>query len=217
MGPTPDRLRTMRQTTALVALDTIDILAGRVMNLLSHGRRITVTRRYTYVDEPPEVTAGLTLDGEPKVWKRDDGAGFGVHLKPGLLSGFGFSCYAHEGNTTEEEAWTRYRAGKSTSGNYFERRRDVTEVRIGGGLPGDGPARDDELVIRHWNGDGVCDERVVAFDYDTGRHNDLTKVRDELREHMANIGDKQPWDNKAMFDRVLAALEANAAVTGGED
>lgn len=36
----------------------------------------------------------------------------------------------------------------------------------------------------------------------------LTTVRDELRDHMANLSDKQPWDNKAMFRRVLAALES---------
>lgn len=35
----------------------------------------------------------------------------------------------------------------------------------------------------------------------------LAAVRDELRDHMANLSDKQPWDNRAMFDRVLTALE----------
>jgi len=216
VGASPDRLRTRREATAMVALDTIDVLAERVTNLLAHGRRMTLARRYTYVDSPPNVTTGLILDGEPRAWKQEGGAGFGVHLKPGLLNGFGFSCYAHDGNATEKEAFARYHAGKSMSDDPFARRRDMTEVRIVGGLPGDGPARDDEVVIRHWKADGVCDERVVAFDYDTGRHNDLIKVRDELREHMANIKDQQPWDNGDMFDRLLRALDANAAAAGGE-
>lgn len=171
---TTARIRTQRDLHAIVALDNIDMLAERVTNLLRHGRRMTTVRRYTYVDSPPEVTAGLTLDGEPNLWKADDSAGFGVHLNPGIMSGFGFSCRAIDGGATEKEAWVRFHAAESQSTDWFKRRRDMTEVHITGGLAGDGPARDDQIVIRHWNGDGVCEEVVVAFDYDTrdGREKD---------------------------------------------
>lgn len=163
MTASPNRIRSQRHVTAMVALDTVDLLAERVQQLLSHGRRVTMTRRYTYLDHAPEVLVGLHLAEEPKVWHRDDGAGFGVRLGPDLLAGFGFSAYGYEGSATEAEAWKRYHAG-TEGGGPFERRRDMVYVTINGGLAGDGPARDDLLVIRAYNGDGVCDERVVAFD-----------------------------------------------------
>jgi hypothetical protein len=40
---TVDRCRTQRDLHAMVALDNIDVLAERVTNLLSHGRRILRT------------------------------------------------------------------------------------------------------------------------------------------------------------------------------
>jgi len=163
-----DRINTLRHVTAMAALDTVDMLADRVENLLRHGRRMTMARRYTYVDQPPELTAGLTVDGKPHRWSKDDGAGFTVRLNPGLLTGFGFAAYANDGSATEAEAWMRYHAAEAVHGDWSRRRRDMTLVEITGGLPGDGPARDDKLVIRYWNRDGVCDEVVVAFDYDTG-------------------------------------------------
>lgn len=178
----PDRVLRQRDLHAMVALDTIDMIAERVTNLLSHGRRMTTVRRCTYVGSPPTVTAGLTLDGEPKTWKGTGGVGFGVQLKPGIMSGFGFSCYGSDGNATEKEAWARFHAAESISDDPFKRRRDMTEVQINGGLPGDGPARDDQLVIRHWDGDGVCEEVVVAFDYDTRSGRESAEVDAKLAE-----------------------------------
>jgi hypothetical protein len=208
MGATPERIRSQRHANAMVALDTVELVAERVVNLLSHGRRMTMTRRYTHTGHTPEVKPGLTLDGMPRLWQRDGGAGLGVHLKPGL-GGFGFSAYAGEANTEAQE-WKRFHADPDD-------RRNMTEVEIIGGLPGDGPARDDQLTIRYWNSNGVCDERVIAFDYETGRENKLTRVRDELREHVEHLADKQPWENRDMFERVLAALETHAAVVGEDD
>lgn len=164
MTASPDRLRSQRHVQAMAALDTVELLAGRVQQLPSHGRRMTMTRRYTWTNEPPEVTAGLVLDGEPKLWRQDDGVGFVVRLAPGLLAGFGFAAYGHEGSATEAEAWARYHAAEATNDDWFKRRRDMTLVEVTGGLAGDGPARDDLIVIRAWNRDGVCDERVVGFD-----------------------------------------------------
>lgn len=161
---TADRISTQRHVTAMAALDTVDLLAARVTQLLSHGRRMTMTRRYTYVNDPPEVTTGLVLAGEPKLWRQDDAAGFDVRLGPNFLTGFGFAAYGNEGSAAEAEEWARYHAGKPESDNFFERRRNMTLVEITGGLAGDGPARDDLIIIRPWNRDGVCDERVIAFD-----------------------------------------------------
>lgn len=160
----PERIRTQRHITAMAALDTVELLADRVRQLLSHGRRMAMSRRYTWVNQPPEVHAGLVVAGEPKLWRQHDGVGFHVPLGPELLASFGFAAYGHEGSATQAEAWKRYHAGKAEADSFFDRRRDMTYVEIVGGLPGDGPARDDLIVIRPWNRDGVCDERVIAFD-----------------------------------------------------
>lgn len=165
-----DRLNHDREVRAAVALDTIDILADRVRNLLASGRRMTLVNRYTYIDAPPTVTAGLTVDGEPQCWRNAQGSGFVVRLKPGVLCQFGFAAYTGE-HDTEADAWRRYHDGKSIADNYLERRKNVTEVTMVGGLPNSGPGRDELLVIRAWNRDGVCEETVVAFDYDTRTEN----------------------------------------------
>lgn len=166
------RIATEQNVEAMVALDTIDLLAARVRKMLSFGRRISMTRRYTYLDEPPNLYVGLTLDTGwgrygtgVELGRRPGGAWFGVRLKPGILTGFGFSAYADEGNGTEAEAWRRYHAAKASSDNYFERRLDMTLVKLVGGLErNDEPGRDDLIVIRPWNRDGVCEEVVIGFD-----------------------------------------------------
>jgi hypothetical protein len=37
----------------------------------------------------------------------------------------------------------------------------------------------------------------------------LVAVRDELRQHVANLADQQPWEHKAMFERLLDALNTH--------
>ena len=37
-------------------------------------------------------------------------------------------------------------------------------VDLEGGRDGEGPGHYDALTVLHWNRDGVCTERVVAFD-----------------------------------------------------
>ncbi|MER7331737.1 MULTISPECIES: hypothetical protein [unclassified Micromonospora] len=192
MNPT-DRILHERYLHAMVALDTVDAIAERVRNLSSHGRRITVTDRFTYVDRPPKVTAGLTVDRlDP--WANDRGKGLRVLLKPGLMTGFGFAAYTGE-NDTEKGEWKKFHAGKSVSDRWDERRRDVTEVEMIGGLPGDGPARDDQLVIRAWNRDGVCTENVIAFDYGPDRQ----QIREDVAKHLwvADGADPELWDKLA--------------------
>lgn len=188
MAPSPARILTERHVTTMAALDTMPHIAARIRNLLSHGRRITITRRYTHLDGPPEVTAGLTVD-EVCDWR--GGNGIGVHLKPGLTAGFSVSAHPGE-NDTEAGEWKRYHAAESVSDDWFKRRRDMTRLDITGGLPGDGPARDDLLVIRAWNRDGVCDERVVAFDYGPDRQ----QIREDMARHLwvSDGGDPALWD-----------------------
>ena len=155
----------MRTVTAMVALDTVELLAERVCNLLAHGRRISMTDRYLHSDRPPALTVGLVLDAEPRLLRHADGsASFGVQLAPGLTAGFGFAAHAfcggeYDGDAgTEVRAWDRWHAGAG-------RRYDLTKVDIVGGLAGDGPGRDDGLVIQRWNSEGVCREWVIGFDY----------------------------------------------------
>lgn len=153
------RITTDHDITAMVALDTIQPLAERITRILSHGRRIAIAhRRATYLNDAPEVHAGLTVARNPKLWDRDGGIGFHVALtgdSNSLVAGFGFSAYPGEQCDTEDEVWRRYRV---------ERRRNMTEVRIVGGIEGSGPQPTDRITIRIWNKDGVCGETVIAFD-----------------------------------------------------
>jgi hypothetical protein len=209
----PDRILKQRDVTAMTALDTMPHLVTRIRNLLAHNRRMTVTQRYTYVDQPPEVTAGLTLDttarnGGIVEGASPDGHHFGVYLRPGLLSGFGFSAYASDGNATEAEAWRRYHAGKDAT-DVWKKRRRMTLVEIVGGLPGDGPSRNDRIAIRAWNDDAVCDEKVVAFDYGPDRQ----QQREDLARHLwlAGGGDGDEWDG---FDWAISRISATNAAGG---
>lgn len=163
MAATPGRIRTQRHVTAMVALDTVGLLAERVTNLLSHDRRIAMTRRSTWADSPPEVLVGLTVDGQPRLWTGSGGRGIEVRLKPGSLAGFGFAAYPGEADT-EAAVWLRYHAAKGADDDVSTRRRDMIHVVINGGMRHDGPARDDRIVIRSWNRDGACTEQVIAFD-----------------------------------------------------
>ncbi|HEY6117215.1 MAG TPA: hypothetical protein VI172_14785 [Candidatus Dormibacteraeota bacterium] len=163
------RIRTDHYVDAMVALDNFELIEARVRRLLSHGRRISMTQRYTYTQRAPELHAGLTVDIEARnggiVGGADsDGAWLTVYLRPGLMAGFGFSAYASDGNATEEEAWKRYHAKKAEADDPFERRRRMTEVSLTGGREDDEASRDDRIVVCAWNDDGVCDERVISFD-----------------------------------------------------
>ncbi|WP_030487304.1 hypothetical protein [Micromonospora chokoriensis] len=164
-----DRILNQRHLDTMVALDTITLLAARVRKLLSYDRRISMTQRYTYTTSAPELLVGCTLDTKARnggiVEGGDDtGRYFGVYLRPGLLTGFGFSAYASDGNATEAEAWKRYHAGKDTT-DHWHKRRNMIRLTINGGMDGDsGPARDDLIVVRAWNEHGVCEERVIGFD-----------------------------------------------------
>lgn len=161
MTASPDRILAYRSNCrGMVALDTAELLAERATNLVNSGRRMTTARRYVGHGGTPEVHAGLVPSQPPNTWNRGNSAGFGVHFdRPGHLHGIGFSAQAGI-NDTEEGEWKRYHAGD---------RVDMTMIEVTGGLPGDGLGRDDQLVIRHWNSNGVEIETVVAFDTDVSQ------------------------------------------------
>ncbi len=216
MAPTPDRILAERHVTCMAALDTMPHIVTRVQNLLAHGRRITTTQRYTYVDQPPEVTAGLTVDRVAPWTQKNGNAGIAVHLSPGLTAGFGVGAYAGE-NDTEAGEWKKYHAAEPISDNPFKRRRDMTQVTITGGLPGDGPARDDQLIIRAWNSSGVCNEQVIAFDCGP------RDAQERLARHLyvTGGGSTEAWDSSSGSDSVyrdyLGRADAALNAIAGRD
>ena len=154
--PQIDRIRSDHHVTALVAPDTFIPLALRVQRLLSHGRSISVAHSYaTYTRRPPEIHVGL------RVVKIRDGHGIWVVCEPDF--GFGFDIEDRAGDRCETDVWRRYHDGKHEAESFFDRRRDMTEVTLTGGREGDEPNHEDSIVIRRYNGDGVCDERVIGF------------------------------------------------------
>ncbi len=203
-------IRELRSVRAMVALDTVDVLSERVLAMLAHGRRMTVVCRLIHpvdhLDNEPTILAGLIVDGPPRV-ERGIRAELFVTLRTTegpRTEAFGFAV-GHE-DVTEADAWARYRD------NTTQKRVNFTWVSLTGGMPGDGPALDDQIIIRRWNSHGVCRETIVAFDYGTVamEGDPLIALRDELREHMAGLRDKQPWENKSMLELALRTLEGYA-------
>ncbi len=169
MSPDPTRFRRQRDARGMATPDTIEDIIARVQALLSHDRRMTVVRRITWQnDTAPEVFPGLTLANDDRAvntWKNDTDAGISVLLEPGIHS-FGLST-SSAWDATEEAAWARYHREKA-DGRY-KGPENFTEVIFRGGLPNDGPARDDQLTINAWNSNGVCIQTVIGFDYDGER------------------------------------------------
>lgn len=155
---TPARIGRMPEVTAMSAFDTIDLLADRVQRLLSHRRRMTLVGRWLDGDETPDVEAGLTVREPLEVRRTHGGTVVTAHLHPALARTFGFSASTGI-DDTEAEAWTRYH---HPSGE----RQGLTWIRVSGGLPGNGPATTDQIVIRNWNNYNRGRETVVAFDND---------------------------------------------------
>lgn len=152
----PARIGRLPEVTAMAAIDTIDLLADRVRLLLSHGRRMTLVSRWTDDDEAtPTVETGLTMRGELEVRRTTGGVVVAAHLFPSLARTFGFSA-SYGTEDTEAQGWQQYH---HPSGD----RRGLTRVTVSGGLPGNGPAATDRIVIRHW-GPHRCRETIVAFD-----------------------------------------------------
>lgn len=166
-----------RSVTALVAADTYQDLAVRVANLFGHHRHIAMGESIIYSDGVrdgrPELRTGLTLLRPVELWNRSNGSrGITVALQPDLRS-IGFSI----GDDTPDEATLRERFDRGDCAG-------LTQIKIRGGMPGDGPTRDDALTICQWNERGVCREYVIGFDYGTGPCN-LTDALPGLDAYLA--------------------------------
>ncbi len=208
MAPTPDRFLSQRDARGMAAPDTIDHIVTRVQALLSHGRRMTLVRRITWQnDTAPEVYAGLTvakLDKPINVWKNDTDAGVSVQLEPGLHS-FGIAT-GSAWDTTEKAAWARYHREKADE--RYKGPERFTEVIFRGGLPNDGPARDDQLTINAWNSAGVCVQTVVGFDYDGEQPRRDDKVAAWLKANRDQYKDGTGDSADAIFYALDALLDS---------
>ena len=93
--------------------------------------------------------------------------------------------------------------------NYVEWESTVTdparEQAMQAGLPPEQwpPHRRYRLIVVKPGGKTPHELRREA----EARLDALVGHRDALRHHMATLADQQPWDNRAMFERLLAALE----------
>lgn len=157
-----NRIRTDHRCDALVAVDSFPLLAARMERLLPPGRRLSVAHRYaTYTGHAPEVHGGLTV---ALLRVNLDTTSLWVECEPESTMGFGFSVRDVWLAATEDNAWKYYHAGQHEADAFFDRRRDLTHVHLVGGRDGDDLSREDRIVIRTYNRDGVCDERVIGFD-----------------------------------------------------
>lgn len=152
-----DRIRTQHHTSAMVAPDTLPLIADRIARLLPEGRRITIAHRYaTYTGQPPKLYPNLIVDRirlENSLW---------IVCQPDF--GFGFDVDERGGDRCEADVWRRFHNGRHEADRFNERRRFMTEVTLTGGRDGDDLSSEDQIVIRRYNGDGVCDEKVIAFE-----------------------------------------------------
>lgn len=199
------RIMNNRAVKAMVAADTYQDLAARVANLFGHHRHISLVEGQLYPDGTrdgtPQLRTGLTLLRPAEKWTRTDGArGITVALQPDLCS-LGFSVGGAD--TPDERAqWERHDAGDLAG---------LTQVRITGGMNGDGPARDDTLVIRQWNDRATCRETIIGFDYGTGPCN-LTTLLPELDQYMATRTAISAPD-RVMLERIQGLLLEHLAHT----
>jgi hypothetical protein len=151
-----DRIRTQHHTSAMVAPDTFFLIAQRIERILSHGRTFAAAHTYaTYTGQPPKVYPNLSIDRI-----RD---GHGMWIACGTF-GFGIDIDGRAGDTCEADVWRRFHNGRHEADRFDERRRNMTEVTLTGGREHDDPSPDDQIVIRRYNSDGVCDEKVIAFE-----------------------------------------------------
>lgn len=155
------RIRTEYDLDCVVALDNFDLIAERVQGLLSHGRTLMVAHQYaTYIHRAPDLFSRQTVNNV-QVRTKDREASLWIACTD---IGIGFHAYAWDGNETEAQVWQRYHKGQHEAGNPFDRRRNLVDLQIQGGREGDPAGRSDRLVVRAYNQDGVCDEKVIAFE-----------------------------------------------------
>lgn len=155
-----DRIRTEHHVSALVAVDSFPLIAQRIQRLAPVGRRFAVAHRYaTYLHRAPDVYPALTVaqvrvnESTNSLWVEcEPDFGFGIGIRDVWLA------------ATEADAWKYYHAGRHEAESFSERRRDLTYVELTGGRDGDALSGNDRILIHTYNGDGVCDERAIAFE-----------------------------------------------------
>lgn len=205
-----NRLRTHRTVTEMVALDTINELAARVTQLLSHGRRVAMTCQSTYSDDTRgylDVRAGLELACPVEIVERHGVVNVSVRLGRGLLDGFGFSADPTN-SPTAADVWRRYHQGQAD-------RYSMTQIEINGGMAGDGPCTEDRLTVRRWTDNGRLEERTIVFDAGTGPCT-LVPLRERLDLFWANLTDQQPWDVRKMLQDLRDGLHEHLAHHAGD-
>ncbi len=174
--PAVGRLATNPRVSALVAVDTFDVLTERVRVLLGFQRRITLVSRWVDSEDTPTIHVGLCTTQPIEVRRTHGGLVATVYLGPGLGCTFGFSTVHH--TETEAQAWETFHAAAGFRGG-------LTQVAMSGGLPGNGPALTDRVVIRRWNTDNRCFETVVAFDPGTGVNGVVAAARAKILDMTA--------------------------------
>lgn len=198
MTARPNRLAYQRHVTEMIALDTIVSAHSRVCNLLAHGRRMTMVTRLIRKDGTsgtPDVRAGLTLAEPVTMREHHGGVSVAAVLSGSVRNGIGFSAFPGESETAAA-VWASYRAGD---------RRDMTQIKITGGMTSDGPAADDQLIVQQWDESGQCRETVIGFDYGTGPCN-LLGTRTRVDDVLNNLSDQQPWDIRKLLEEVQRVL-----------
>lgn len=174
----PERILRDDYVDTMVAADTFDLLYQRIEPMVTAGRQMALAvREFTYLHRPPVVYAGLTLKPGTGIWVQNQTSRVhcGIVLltgRPGLDDqisfGFGAGIYRDSGNETERESRGRYDTHQAEADSHFDRRRNMTHVVISGGLPGSRYLISDQVVVSEWNEDGVCTEKVLAFEPEGG-------------------------------------------------
>lgn len=154
-----DRIRTKHHVTAMVALDSFPLIVARIQRLCPTGRPLAAAYSYaTYTGRAPEVFPGLTVES---VRVNPDRSSLWVETEPDFGFGVGIRCDWTA--QTEESAWKHYHGGQHEADAFSDRRRDLTYVELTGGREGEDLSSKDRIVVRTYNSDGVCDERVIGF------------------------------------------------------
>lgn len=159
--PKPERILTHHDVTAACALDTVPLLAARVRNLLSWGRRISVASRWLGArDGDLDLHAGLVVAEDMGgrvirgLVRPGEYATFSVQLTGGVI--VAFDAYAADEGATEMQVWRRYHDGE---------RRRITLVRVVGGLDDRvSPGACDQITITSWGPNGAGRQTTVGFD-----------------------------------------------------
>lgn len=151
---TPDHDRALqRRLTVYAAYETIDLIGGRIRQLVSTGRRMTYIHRKSD-SEQMEVRTSLHMDtSEPdggfQVWMAQDGKGIQITCSPDVVR-WGCSGFLDDG--AESEVQARFERGRPNS----------TRVQI----QGFGDGRDDNIVITTLDEHGVGCVTTIAFETD---------------------------------------------------